>query len=168
MWCDIAKRRVVNHFGFLLYYGFKIEFLSFEATNGLGSSDEIMVALIHNDKDYFAIRNNSKFSMESMSFYRLNSRDELKEIYKDICSSSSYKILGFFTGGLYLLRKIKRYNKFMPANLMYELDLFRKFEKKQKLLPENLMYEFVADLIKNQIDMYGAFFGIPVNMPSSL
>jgi len=147
MWCDIAKRRVVNHFGFLLYYGFKIEFLSSEATNGLGSSDKIMVALIHNDKDYFAIREDMNIYTEPTLFFRLNSRDELKEVYKDICFSDGYKTIDIFRG---------------------HSDLFRKFEKKQKFLPGNEVYEFVAYLIKNQIDMYGAFFGIPVNMPSSL
>ena len=56
MWLDEEKNDIINHFDFLYDYGFKIEFLSFKK----GFADHIqmntMVALIHNEKEYFVIK----------------------------------------------------------------------------------------------------------------
>ena len=143
MWLDEEKKDIINHFDFLYDYGFKIEFLSFKK----GFADYIqmntMVALIHNEKEYFVIKILRDYPFEPKMFYKISSIDELPRIF--VYNSD---------------KEINVYNT--------DRDIWEKNKKKVKLgwFSTSVVYDAydaVSSSIKRQIEQKASFYDISIN-----
>ena len=140
MWLDAEKNDIINHFDFLCDYGFKIEFLSFEKDSVEYIKMNTMVALIHNEKNYFVIRLLRDYPFEPKMFYRIESLDELPFIF------------------------VYNSDKEIPVYNM-DKDIWEKNKKKLKLglFSSSIVYdvyEVVSSSIKRQIEEKSSFYGI--------
>lgn len=141
MWSAVDKNNIITHFGFLSTYGFKIEFLSFEKDSSRDITSNATVALIHNDKDYFAIRWFIR-PYEPKFFYKLDSIDELPLVFVN----DSDKIIPVYNMDEDLWKKSRR-----------------KFRWKLFSVQSYDEYEVVSSSIKRQIEQKSSFYGISIH-----
>ena len=142
MWLDFEKSDIINHFGFLNDYGFKIEFLSLKKDSAEYIHMDTMLALIHNEKDYFVIRVLRNYPFEPKMFYKIKSLYELSDIF------------------------VYNSNKEIPVYSM-DKDIWDKNKKRVKLgwfswSTVYDVYEVVSSSIKRQIEEKSAFYGISI------
>ena len=140
MWSEVDKNDIIAHFGFLSIYGFKIEFLSFEKDSSKGLTSNATVALIHNDKSYFAIRWFIR-PYEPKFFYKLDSIDELPLVF----ANDSDNIIPVYNMDEDLWKKNRRKYRWNPFSI-------KSYDE----------YEVVSASIKRQIDQKHSFYGISI------
>lgn len=143
MWLDSEKKDIIDHFAFLSEYGFKIEFLSFEKGTTEYTQLNTMVALIHNEKDYLAIRILRNYPFEPKMFYKLESLDELPKIF--VYNSDKEIHVRDMDKDIWEKNKKKIKTGWFSSSIVYDV------------------YGAVSSSIKRQIEQKSSFYGISIH-----
>ena len=115
MWLEIMKNEILSQFAFLDKYGFKFEFLFFKKSEHIYM--DTLVALIYKNNVYFTIKIYTKYLFEPICFYKLNDRNEIKEIFK----FNSDKEIHVYKRDLKLWKSILKKNKFLSHSNIIEV-----------------------------------------------
>ena len=133
MWIDSEIDNIVTKFSFLKEYGFEFKFKSYPKDDFKIKTDTI-VAIIYNDLNCFVIKGLRKFPLEPLIFYKLESEDDLSEIFKS-----------------YSDKEIPVYEN--------DIDLWNRALKKKKFLTYSIALDVVSESIQNQIKKTKSFYG---------
>lgn len=137
MWHDEEKKYIRVLFAFLEPYGFKIEFKCFEKNSNERIKVDTIVAIVHNNENYFIIKGLRKYPLEPLLFYSLKSTDELMSIFNTHSD-----------------KEIDVYER--------DIKLWEKVLKKKKFLTYKMSLEVVCESIKNQIKESNSFYNIKI------
>lgn len=136
MWLEIEKEEILSKFSILAEHGFIFEFLTFAKSDTIPM--DTIVALVHNHTHFFAIKRYRKYPLEPICFYKLDSREELREIF--VFNSS---------------KEINVYGT--------DLEHWKRVMKKKSFLSSADVFTVVSESIKRQIASSRSFYGISID-----
>lgn len=134
MWLEAEKELIIEKFSFLQQYNFEFQFESFQKDSRPEVYMDTMVAIIFNSTQLLVITKLRNYPLEPLSFYKLNSKDELLKIFE-------------FNSD----KEIPVYQR--------DSDLWKKVLKRKKFLSHADTLDVVSQSIKRQIEESKSFYG---------
>ena len=134
MWLETEKEYIIEKFSFLRKYNFEFQFIAFQKNSRPEVKMDTMVAIIFNKNNLLVIKRLRNYPLEPLCFYKLNSKDELLEIFA------------------------LRTDKEIPV-YQRDLELWKKILKSKKFLSHSDSIDIVAKSIKRQIEESKTFYG---------